>query len=230
MSLAYSYEDSDSTSSIWASDMSAFFQEDMLDILPEAKHLNSSLDLGILDSILQPPSFLGAHNRVAGVAGVAGVAAWCSHLSRHSHSKSKVHLNATFGAVRTMLQLLGKPGAISRENELISRIRSLGELQPDWDGYGGRAPSSRCVLEAESFCVLHIATQLVLSPEITAASDGEINFHWVTERGLVDLGFYGDGVYSFFAKESSGEEHFGDEWRISQGLAPSVQKIIELDF
>lgn len=227
MSLAYSYEDSDSTSSIWASDMSAFFQEDMLDILPEAKHLNSSLDLGMLDSILQPPAFFGAHNSVAGVAGVA---AWCQQLPKYSHSKSKVHLNATFGAVRTMLQLLGKPGAISRENELISRIRSLGELQPDWDGYGGRAPSSRCVLDAESFCVLHIATQLVISPEITAASDGEINFHWITERGLVDLGFYGDGVYSFFAKESSGKEHFGDDAHISEGLPLSVQKIIELDF
>ena len=224
MRLAYSYEDNDSTSSVWASGMSAFFQEDMLDMLPEAKHLNSSLDLGMLDAILQPPAFLGSFKNVAGVE------AWHRDQPKPCHSKSKMQLNATFGAVRTMLQLLGKPGALSRENVLISRIRSLGELEPDWDGYGGTAPSSRCVLEAESFCVRHIATHLVISPEITAASDGEINFHWKTERGLVDLGFYGDGVYSFFAKESSGKEYFGDAKHISEMLPPGVLKIIELDF
>lgn len=52
---------------------------------------------------------------------------------------------------------------------------------------------------------------LAALPHISLADDGEVNFAWQSEGVHIDLGFYGTGTYSYYARGSDGQEHFGDE-------------------
>ena len=50
-----------------------------------------------------------------------------------------------------------------------------------------------------------------LLPSIGFADDGEVNFSWKQNGIHIDLGFYGDGTYSYFAKDSEGNKYYGDD-------------------
>ena len=64
-------------------------------------------------------------------------------------------------------------------------------------------------------------------PMVNMAGDGEINFFWHRESdGLkVDLGFYGTGTYSCYARKGD-QEVFADDVRVSDGLRGDIAALL----
>ncbi|MEB3438218.1 hypothetical protein [Pseudomonas sp. A2] len=112
------------------------------------------------------------------------------------------------------------------KNSLLSKIRGLLDLEPGWDGYAAKVPAGSAIDEAEQFASSVLPTGDFQLPAVTAAADGEVNFSWRNLQGYIDLGFYGDGSYSFYAKTAAGEEFMSDESSVTEQLPEQVLKII----
>ncbi|MGO0702708.1 hypothetical protein [Pseudomonas paracarnis] len=117
---------------------------------------------------------------------------------------------------------------ISPLDSIMLSIRQMTDYEQDWDGYGALAPAAQAADDAEFFAIYNLRRRDTRAPKISAASDGEINFSWKNEKGLIDLGFFGDGSYSYYAKLSTGEEFISDESGIKEALPSELLKIITL--
>ncbi len=65
-------------------------------------------------------------------------------------------------------------------------------------------------MDAVSFAE-RLPVQMRVRPHISLADDGEVNFSWSQDGIWIDLGFYGTGTYSFYARDKSGQEWSGDD-------------------
>ena len=64
-------------------------------------------------------------------------------------------------------------------------------------------------------------------PHVTYREEkGEIDFRWDLETIKLDLGFYGDGTYSYYAVLADGQEFFGDDIDVSQELPLEILRAI----
>lgn len=111
-------------------------------------------------------------------------------------------------------------------HEIMYRVRPLAALKDGWDGYEGVPPTRTAIEDAEQFAIHHLYAFEKAIPAISPASDGEINFYWENEAGLLDLGFYGDGSYSYFAKLAEGRELIEDSADISRQLPAEILAVI----
>lgn len=128
---------------------------------------------------------------------------------------------------RTVSSLvLPSAAAPTAMHEVISRVRPLGALPRGWDNYDGIAPTNQAIDDAETFAINHLFAFEKCMPEISPASDGEVNFCWRNEAGLLDLGFYGDGVYSYYAKLADGREFMEDAALVTQHLPEEILAVI----
>ena len=71
-------------------------------------------------------------------------------------------------------------------------------------------PSEAAFVDALSFTE-KLPTHLKEMPHISLADDGEVNFTWTRNKLHIDLGFYGTGVFSYYARDENGRELFGDD-------------------
>lgn len=65
----------------------------------------------------------------------------------------------------------------------------------------------------------------IQSPYISIADDGEINFYWNNDKILIDLGFFGDGTYSCYAKTKHGKEFFIDDEKLEKFPKQIIENI-----
>ena len=93
--------------------------------------------------------------------------------------------------------------------QLLHRLRYLKSTYVRAYVPGGVSPSPEAFRDAEQF-VLKLPLRSVGIPFVSVASDGEINFDWTAGNVRIDLGFYGDGRYSFFARNADAEA-LGDD-------------------
>lgn len=104
----------------------------------------------------------------------------------------------------------------------IARIRELGSYQKGWyDGCDGCPASPQAIKDAEMF-VRNLDLNHIHLPYISLAKDGEVNFWWDIEAIKLDLGFYGDGTYSYYAKLGDDSELFEDEASVSFHLPQEI--------
>jgi len=61
-------------------------------------------------------------------------------------------------------------------------------------------------------------------PVISFVEDGEVNFSWNTPEIKIDLGFYGTGTYSYYAKFADGRELMGDDTPTAKPLPVDILK------
>lgn len=107
-------------------------------------------------------------------------------------------------------------------NRALTTLASLRQLADGWAGYESKGPESRTIADAEVFAQVVLAEPAILEPIISPACDGEVNFFWENQHITLDLGFYGDGFYSFYAKTEDGEEFFGDHQSIDSMLPTKI--------
>ena len=86
----------------------------------------------------------------------------------------------------------------------------LNELSQKATGPEAEPPKPEAFAEAQAFAG-QLPMPLAEMPHISLADDGEINFAWNGGPIYIDLGFYGTGVYSYFARDRYGQKHHGDE-------------------
>jgi hypothetical protein len=108
---------------------------------------------------------------------------------------------------------------------VIARIQALGTYENGWDGPESVAPMRSTVEDAEGFARYLFSIESVRLPHIGASSDGEINFYWKNDRFLLDLGFDGDGYYSYYARLPNGGEIIENGASLAK---PLPQEIIDL--
>lgn len=92
----------------------------------------------------------------------------------------------------------GQPQEPSDEDKLHAKLLSYLELQHDWDGCGSVPPSLDAVLDTIAFLGKRPRDVPLPFPQI--ASDGEVGLYWRTGEVHIEIGFYGDGEASYYAR------------------------------
>ena len=78
-------------------------------------------------------------------------------------------------------------------------------------------PNGRAFADARAF-IHALPMSSIPLPHLSFADDGEINFLWDQDGIHIDLGFYGTGTYSYFARGKDDEEFYDDDVPASDGL------------
>jgi len=107
-------------------------------------------------------------------------------------------------------------------NRALSTLASFKHLEDGWAGFESKKPDDRSIQEAEAFALRILNAPSMIEPIISPATDGEVSFFWENSHITLDLGFYGDGSFSFYAKTQDGEEFFGDNYSIDSELPMKV--------
>jgi hypothetical protein len=81
---------------------------------------------------------------------------------------------------------------------ILRRINSFSKYKDGWDDLHSKGPTAQALDDAKTFIRTFDFTVHCL-PDIALASDGEINFWWNTGDLDMDLGFYGNGTYCYYA-------------------------------
>ena len=98
--------------------------------------------------------------------------------------------------------------------ERIARLRGTSEDErASWATW----PDERAFDDAVTF-VNAWTSSTIRRPDVGIADDGEVNFLWTRPDLHVDLGFYGDGTFSYYAKDGDGDVYLGDDVVASAGL------------
>lgn len=88
-------------------------------------------------------------------------------------------------------------------------------------------PSEKAFEDAFVF-INCLPSSLIPMPDINLADDGEINFLWKTDDVHVDLGFYGTGTLSFFAKKENERKIYGEHVPVTEGLPHDIGRLLWL--
>lgn len=110
---------------------------------------------------------------------------------------------------------------LSSLNQIIYEIRTIARFNDAWHGPHSVAAAQKAIDDAERF-----ARELTWSqknrPKVALAEDGELNLFWKSEEIYLDVGFFGDGTYSFFGQLASGETISGDSVPARNGQATTI--------
>ena len=90
---------------------------------------------------------------------------------------------------------------------------------------GAEPPAPAAFIDAETFAG-QLPTPLCEMPHISLADDGELNFAWNGGPIYIDLGFYGTGTYSYFARDKHGQKHHGDDLPAKEPIPDTLIKIL----
>src|ERR1700741_745971 len=72
------------------------------------------------------------------------------------------------------------------------------------------APKETAFRDARDF-ILKLPLTRIAKPTINIASDGEVNFEWKGNDFKIDLGFYGNQKFSYYAVKSGSAPLLGDD-------------------
>lgn len=115
----------------------------------------------------------------------------------------------------------------NREDLLtIARIREFSTYVDGWDGLDTVAPTRAAIKDAEIFARYLFSFGKINSPYISASGDGEINFYWKRDDFLIDLGFTGNGSYSYYANLPNNCEIIEDEASLNELLPQEIISFI----
>jgi|SRR5215469_1411543 len=83
---------------------------------------------------------------------------------------------------------------------------------------GSTPPSNQAFEDAKNF-ILTLPLTKIKRPSIRVAADGEVNFQWSGSDFKIDLGFYGNGKFSFYAAKTGQAPIIGDDILVDSGLS-----------
>ena len=101
--------------------------------------------------------------------------------------------------------------------ELARRLERLRSVPQSERWPVGEPPDAAAFSDARTF-LDRLTFPLVALPHISLADDGEVNFVWDCEGVHIDLGFYGTGTFSYYARGADGREHYGDDLSVGRPL------------
>lgn len=89
---------------------------------------------------------------------------------------------------------------MTARHKVLERLSALGELELNWDSYGG-LPIHRTAIEAASR-LIRSSDRDSLMPAVVPLSDGGISLEWRVAGGEFDLVIGPDGNIRFFVSEA----------------------------
>ena len=111
----------------------------------------------------------------------------------------------------------------ARVLERLRELRAAPEAeQPPW----AERPADRAFADAQRFVSAWPSVDLPM-PDVGLADDGEVNFLWQGPQLHVDLGFFGDGTFSCFARAPGDVRIAVDDVAAELGLPPDLQAILK---
>ena len=90
----------------------------------------------------------------------------------------------------------------TKKERIEGKITSYLLLKADWDGYGGRAPSNQAIVDGLKWLNL-LPTDCAL-PKPMLSGAGEVGLYWDADGFYCDIGFFGDGTFSYYAEAPDG--------------------------
>lgn len=119
------------------------------------------------------------------------------------------------------------PLEIGPGDELIAEVREIGLIENGWYREDSIGATSAAVNDAETF-LRTINWRNLERPTISLSEDGEINFLWQSDALYLDLGFVGEGTYTFYGKAQDGEIFLGDDKALSEPLPDRLLSLMSL--
>jgi hypothetical protein len=104
---------------------------------------------------------------------------------------------------------------------LLQRLDTLGGRPESERWPSAQWPSSRAFADARAF-IYALPGHSITLPHLSFADDGEINFLWNQDGIHIDLGFYGTGAYSYFARGENDQGFYEDDVPASDGLTDAI--------
>ena len=109
--------------------------------------------------------------------------------------------------------------------QLARRLEQLRATPEPERWPSGEFPNDAAFRDAKAF-IDWLPFPLVDLPHVSLADDGEVNFAW-DDGGLhIDLGFYGTGTFSYYAREPNGREYYGDDVSVSHPLPADLESFL----
>ena len=92
----------------------------------------------------------------------------------------------------------------SQHDKLSAELISYQNLSEGWDGYEGVPAAPNSISDAFRF--LEMKPGDIQLPSAQLASDGEVGLYWNTQGIYAEIGFYGDGTFSWYASDQFSED------------------------
>lgn len=108
---------------------------------------------------------------------------------------------------------------------LLARLESLQNKPKSQRWPAAIWPSDQSFEDARQF-ITKLPSSNVHIPNIGLADDGEVNFLWKQNGIHIDLGFYGDGTYSYYARRTGESGFYGDNIPVGQELPNALSALI----
>lgn len=115
---------------------------------------------------------------------------------------------------------------VDQKIRLNERLQELSRTALERASSDDTSPIHRALTEAGEF-IGCLPFPLTFMPEISLAHDGEINFFWQNDMFYLDLGFYGDGHGSCFARTVSGRKIHLDRIIPKGPLPPELRELFD---
>ena len=109
---------------------------------------------------------------------------------------------------------------------VLDRIAKLRRTPEDERAPWATWPDERAFDDAVMFARAW-SSDTIRIPDVGLADDGEVNFLWKGADVHVDLGFYGDGTFSYYARDGDGKEYTDDDVPACVGLPTDLLAILK---
>lgn len=115
---------------------------------------------------------------------------------------------------------------VDQKLQLNERLQELHRTIPEHVSFDDTSPVHRALAEAGEF-IGCLPFPLIFMPEVSLARDGEVNFFWQNDMFYLDLGFYGDGHGSCFARTVSGRKIHLDRITPKGPFPPELRELFD---
>ena len=117
------------------------------------------------------------------------------------------------------------PPPLTQTRQLTQRLEQLRSMPAVECWPSTELPDDAAFRDARVF-LDRLSFPLASLPHISLADDGEVNFAWDCEGVHIDLGFYGTGTFSYYARGSDGQEYYGDGLLVSHPLPADLEPLL----
>ena len=112
-------------------------------------------------------------------------------------------------------------------NKLIDKIIQFSHRNPDWDGNDGVAPNNTAVHESMAFIKYLQKMNITMPTEVFSSGDGEICFEWKIHDNILEVGFIGNGMISWFYCDGKQDVCTDEEFCVDDiGMNTELMKIM----
>ena len=125
-------------------------------------------------------------------------------------------------------EFLTSSASLSPVDCLRGKLEDLKKDVPRSHDSDMKVPTDKAFADAFDF-ISRLDLNAHTMPEIELIGDGEINFSWARDRDnlRVDLGFYGTGKYSCFARKDGHDPVYEDDVLASDGLSRDIRALLQ---